>query len=95
MGQLRKEAQALAVRVRSGDAEAARALLAHSVRQGHGKLALRRLFIAQAMGVAELDEFRDHCAGVLASLPQETADRIARDAAALAETYLRRKTRNA
>src|SRR5689334_8277185 len=44
-----------------GDMEAAEQLLRHSIAYGHTRLVVRRLFLAQALGLVELSEYEPFC----------------------------------
>ncbi|MCP1199509.1 hypothetical protein [Notoacmeibacter sp. MSK16QG-6] len=57
----RKEIRALKRLVRRGDSNAALRLLEHSVRCGHKRLALRRLFVALALGSDEARQYIGYC----------------------------------
>jgi len=92
MGQLRKQAQALSARVRLGDADAAVALLGHSVQLGHGKLAIRRLFLAHAMGAAVPHEYARYCAAILDRFQRHVIETMAAEEARRAVSYTNRKT---
>lgn len=92
MGQLRKQAKALSVRVKEGDADAASELLEHSVRLGHGKLALRRFFLARGMGATVSKEAERYCRAVLAKLPTGAAEAIEDEERRRAHRYMKRKT---
>lgn len=87
MGRLRKTAKALSRRARQGDVEAARALLSHSVRLGHRKLAVRRLFLALAMGARNLGEEARYCRSVAAALSPEALRKMAEEARRDARLY--------
>lgn len=91
MGQLRKKAKALSELVREGDRDAASELLQHSVRLGHGKLALRRLYIAQAMGAAVSEDDLRFCLEVFAKLPREMTHAMAEEERRKAARYMKRK----
>lgn len=91
MGQLRKKAQDLSQRVREGDRDAASELLRHSVKPGHGKLALRRLFLARAMGAIVSEEDLRYCLGVSKKLPHEKTHAIAEEERHKAARYIKRK----
>ncbi|MGA2792343.1 MAG: hypothetical protein ABSE69_02240 [Roseiarcus sp.] len=58
MQQSRKQVKALRIAVRSGDAEAARLLPAHSVALGHEQLSVRRYFIVLGFGALDFDCFK-------------------------------------
>lgn len=92
MGQLRKQARALSARVREGDPDAASALLSHSVRLGHGRLALRRGFLACAMGARLSQEDARYCADILGTLSRETARDMADEERQRALRYLNKRT---
>ncbi|WP_349361132.1 hypothetical protein [Stappia sp.] len=92
MGQLRRRARALAARVRQGDAEAAGALLAHSVSQGHGKLALRRFLLARALGARVSAADKRYCARIVACLPVEAVAVMAEEEWRKAMRYRGRET---
>lgn len=79
MGQLRKKTKALTERVREGDADAAIELLQHSVRLGHSKLALRRLFLTQFMGAAVVSDDLRFCLSILNRLPRVVTGAMAED----------------
>jgi hypothetical protein len=91
MGQLRKKAKALSVRVREGDRDAASELLQHSVRLGHGKLALRRLFLARAMGAAVSEVDLRFCLSISNKLPREMTKAMAEEERRKAARYMKRK----
>ncbi len=92
MGQLRKQAKALSARVKAGDGDAAVALLAHSVGLGHGKLALRRLFLARAMGAAVPDEHTRYCTVILERLRHDVVEAMAAEENRRARGYIAGKT---
>lgn len=92
MGQLRKQAQALSARVRQGDADAAVALLGHSVQLGHGKLALRRLLLARAMGATVPAEYVRYCAAMLDRLQNHVIEAMAAEERRRALRYTKRTT---
>jgi len=85
------EVKSARARLLSGDMEAARRLLAHSVACGHDRLALRRYFIARVLGADDLDPFEPFCGAVARMLPQEEVAVMARDAVAFADR-IRRST---
>ncbi|MFV0382431.1 hypothetical protein [Paracoccus sp. (in: a-proteobacteria)] len=91
MGALRKQAQALSAQVRAGDSGAAGALLAHSVRLGHGKLAARRFLLARAMGAAISDADRLYCAAILDHLSRDAIEAMATDETEKALRYMNRR----
>lgn len=91
MGQLRKKAKALSQRVREGDRDAAVELLQHSVKLGHGKLALRRLFLARAMGAAVPNDDLRCCLSIFHKLPRATTDAMAAEEHRKAARYMKRK----
>lgn len=92
MGQLRKQAQALSARVRQGDADAAVALLGHSVQLGHGKLAIRRMFLAHAMGATVPNEYARYCAAMLDRFQRHVIEAMAAEEAHRALRYASRRT---
>jgi hypothetical protein len=79
------------VRVREGDRDAASELLQHSVRLGHGKLALRRLFLARAMGAAVSEFDLRFCLSISKKLPLEMTDEIAEEERRKAARYMKRR----
>ena len=91
MGQLRKKAKALSVRIREGDSDAASELLKHSVSLGHGKLALRRYFLARAMGAVIAEDAKRYCDSLSVGLPNEVSGAMAREERRKALHYMKRK----
>lgn len=83
------EVKSARARLLSGDMEAARRLLAHSVALGHDRLALRRYFIAHMLGAGDLGAFEPFCGAVARTLPQEEVAVMARDAVAFADRVRR------
>jgi len=94
MGQLRVQAKILSMQVREGDALAANALLEHSVKLGHGNLALRRFFLARAMGATIPDEAELYCSGVLNNLSLDAVVKIAQEEYVKALSYKKRRKRD-
>lgn len=88
LGQLRKRAKVLAHRIRAGDSDAAGQLLNHSIKLGHGKLAIHRFFLARAMGAKLEVEQVEYCAALLKNFPAEAVENIARIEAKNARSYL-------
>lgn len=89
MGQLRKQAKALSARVKEGDAAAAE-LLSHSVKLGHGKLAVRRFLLAQAMGATVPKDDAAHCVAVLDHLPCGVIETMEKEEGQKARRYMKR-----
>ncbi|WP_454914896.1 hypothetical protein [Xanthobacter sediminis] len=83
------EVRSARARLLSGDLEAARRLLAHSVALGHDRLALRRYFIARMLGADDLDAFEPFCGAVARLLPQAEVAVMAHDAIAFADRVRR------
>ncbi|MBU9698977.1 hypothetical protein GU927_014095 [Rhodobacteraceae bacterium HSP-20] len=90
MGQLRKQAKALSLQARRGDVSAARQLLSHSVRMGHRNLAVRRLFLALAMGARNVEHEARYCAEIISVLPDETIRKMMAEARCNADIYTAR-----
>ena len=84
MGQARQHTKDLSERVRKGDRDAATQLLSHSVRLGHRRLAVRRLFFAHAIGAKIDADDVAYCAKLLDDLPFEAIRDLAGDAQAQA-----------
>jgi len=76
----RGEIRRLKRQCRQGDAQAAMALLDHSVRCGHRRLALRRFFVAWDLGARNAFEHLHYCKRVSRSYAPEEIDRIRRQA---------------
>lgn len=76
--------KAARARLLAGDAEAARRLLAHSVARGHARLALRRYFIARALGAGDLSPFEAALGRLVRAVAHEDLIAMARDADGLA-----------
>ena len=74
----RAEVRQLSASARTGDAAAARRLLAHSIALGHKRLSLRRFYFAQALGVTGLKEFEPFCERVKATLSATDLQAMAR-----------------
>lgn len=91
MGQLRKRVRALSAQVREGDPDAASALLSHSVRLGHGRLAARRGLLACAMGARVSQEDARYCADILGTLPREAVRTMAAEEKQKALRYLQKR----
>ena len=85
MGRQRQHARTLSARARAGDAMAARDLLAHSIRLGHGRLSLRRFFLAQALGAPDLTAFQPYCEDVAATLSTDQRAAITVEAQEIAD----------
>ena len=85
MGRQRQHARTLSARARAGDAIAARDLLAHNIRLGHGRLSLRRFFVAQALGAPGLAAFQRYCEDVAATLSTDQLAAVAVEAQEIAD----------
>ena len=75
-----------------GDGQAARDLLRHSVRLGHSRLAIRRFFLARAMGMVVPEDDERYCAAILTRLPPDTVEKMVLDARWEAQKYLNGKS---
>lgn len=95
MSQLRKRVKELSHQVRQGDTKAAAALLSHSVRLGHDRLAIRRLFLAHAMGAQICEQDARYCLSVLSDLSPDTLSQMASDARQLSRIYSARRAADA
>ena len=85
MGRQRRHVRILSAKVRAGDAIAARDLLAHSIRLGHGRLSLRRFFVARALGAPGLTAFQPYCEDVAATLSTDQLAAITVEAQEIAD----------
>ncbi|MFG1481099.1 hypothetical protein V5F53_20975 [Xanthobacter sp. V4C-4] len=81
----RADVRAARERLLAGDAQAARRLLAHSVAQGHGRLALRRYFIARVLGADDLSPFETALGQLARGVARDDLMAMARDAMGLAD----------
>ena len=95
MSQLRRRVKELSLQMRQGDAGAAAALLSHSVRMGHEQLAVRRLFLAHAMGAEICEQDARYCLGLISDLSPDTLTQIASDTSRLSRTYIARRAAQA
>ncbi|MEI9406429.1 gamma carbonic anhydrase family protein [Mesorhizobium argentiipisi] len=77
----RLEVKALKLALKSGDGQAARSLLAHSVALGHERLAIRRYYEARFFGAKDLALLKAYCVGAASNVAPIDLLKTARDVA--------------
>lgn len=88
MGQLRRKIRALSAQTRMGDTDAAGKLLNHSVQFRHGRLAVRRFFLAKEMGAFIHGDDERYCLSLINKMPAVLLQEIIVDSRRKARKYL-------